>query len=87
MGLQLLLRIKLFVLGRFFEGTPIPGPIPSEIGLLSKLLNLTLIMDNVYDIPSEIGNMNQFEQLNLWLDGFVGTFPSEFRFSEGLIWV
>ena len=54
------------------------GFIPPEIGLLNKLVNLTLAADNLTGkLPTEMANLTSLKVLNVSNNVFYGNFPGE----------
>ena len=52
--------------------------IPPEIGLLNKLVNLTLAADNLTGmLPMEMANLTSLKVLNVSNNVFYGNFPGE----------
>ncbi|GLT69084.1 hypothetical protein SLA2020_412630 [Shorea laevis] len=57
---------------------PLFGVIPQEIGLLDKLVNLTIAADNLTGmIPVEVGNLASLRLFNISNNAFNGNFPGE----------
>ncbi|GKU90124.1 hypothetical protein SLEP1_g4164 [Rubroshorea leprosula] len=57
---------------------PLFGVIPQEIGLLDKLVNLTIAADNLTGmIPVEVGNLASLRLFNISNNAFSGNFPGE----------
>ncbi|KAI3460412.1 hypothetical protein Pfo_017075 [Paulownia fortunei] len=57
---------------------PLFGTLPPEIGLLNKLVNLTLAVDNLTGpLPKEICKLTSLKYVNLSWNMFNGTFPNE----------
>ncbi|XP_052189791.1 receptor protein kinase CLAVATA1-like [Diospyros lotus] len=55
---------------------PLLGTIPPEIGLLNKLLNLTIFNANLTGpLPLEMSNLTALKFLNLSFNNFTGDFP------------
>mmetsp|Transcript_2917 Transcript_2917/g.6491 ORF Transcript_2917/g.6491 Transcript_2917/m.6491 type:complete len:142 (+) Transcript_2917:122-547(+) len=65
---------NLFLTGIGFEGT-----IPTEVGLLTNLVNLNLRENSPLGgtIPSELGDLSRLEFLNLSTNKLSGSMPSE----------
>ncbi|KAK6131302.1 hypothetical protein DH2020_034952 [Rehmannia glutinosa] len=64
---------------------PLFGTLPPEIGMLSKLVNLTLAADNLTGpLPMEISDLTSLKNVNLSWNVFNGTFPGEIvlRFAD-----
>ncbi|PRQ49175.1 putative transferase, protein kinase RLK-Pelle-LRR-XI-1 family [Rosa chinensis] len=60
------------------SGLPLFGSIPVEIGLLNKLVNLTIAEDNLTgSLPLEIANLTSLKLLNISNNLFSGRFPGE----------
>ncbi|CAB9526560.1 LRR receptor-like serine threonine-protein kinase [Seminavis robusta] len=54
------------------------GPIPTEVGLLTDLVDLELLRTNMTGpLPSELGLLKKFEILTLGGKGITGTLPTE----------
>ncbi|GER33976.1 leucine-rich receptor-like protein kinase family protein [Striga asiatica] len=59
-------------------GVPLGGTIPPEIGLLTRLVNLTLAHDSLTGpIPMEISFLTSLKYVNLSVNFFNGTIPEE----------
>ncbi|KAL5557856.1 hypothetical protein UlMin_034067 [Ulmus minor] len=57
---------------------PLFGHLPPEIGLLNRLVNLTMVNSNLTGvIPEEMGNLTSLKFVNISFNGFVGRFPRE----------
>ncbi|KAI3464816.1 hypothetical protein Pfo_021479 [Paulownia fortunei] len=57
---------------------PLYGTLPPEIGLLNKLVNLTLVADNLTGpLPMEMSNLTSLKYVNLSWNVFNGAFPGE----------
>ncbi|XP_017981861.1 PREDICTED: receptor protein kinase CLAVATA1 [Theobroma cacao] len=57
---------------------PLSGTIPPEIGLLNKLVNLTIAAANLTGkIPVEMGNLTSLKLFNISNNVFKGSFPGE----------
>ncbi|KAA8528763.1 hypothetical protein F0562_036118 [Nyssa sinensis] len=55
---------------------PLFGNLPPEIGLLNKLVNLTLVEDNLTGpLPMEMSNLISIKFINLSTNAFIGDFP------------
>ncbi|KAM5565158.1 receptor protein kinase CLAVATA1 [Rosa sericea] len=60
------------------SGLPLFGKVAPEIGLLTKLVNLTIADNNFTGkLPAEIGNLTALRHLNISNNLFVGKFPGE----------
>ncbi|KAI4316952.1 hypothetical protein L6164_024874 [Bauhinia variegata] len=58
--------------------TPMFGHLPSEIGLLDKLVNLTISQNNLTGhLPKELANLISLKYFNISHNAFNGTFPGE----------
>ena len=54
------------------------GPLPTEIGNLSKLEDLNLWANQITgEIPVELGNLSKLEDLDLWANQITGEIPVE----------
>ncbi|KAL8030728.1 hypothetical protein ABFX02_14G304400 [Erythranthe guttata] len=59
-------------------GVPLFGVIPPEIGLLNKLVNLTLVANNLTgSLPKEMSKLTSLKLVNLSWNAFAGKFPDE----------
>ncbi|KAJ9542503.1 hypothetical protein OSB04_029009 [Centaurea solstitialis] len=57
---------------------PLYGTIPPEIGILNKLVNLTLVSDKLTgELPVEMCNLTSIRYLNLSINQLIGVFPGE----------
>ncbi|KAI3696060.1 hypothetical protein L1987_79069 [Smallanthus sonchifolius] len=57
---------------------PMFGVIPPEIGILNKLVNLTLVSDNLTGVlPVEMSKLTAIRFINISSNSFVGEFPGE----------
>ncbi|GMH02323.1 hypothetical protein Nepgr_004162 [Nepenthes gracilis] len=57
---------------------PLFGTIPPEIGMLDKLVSLTLAADNLTGtIPPEIMNLSALKYFNISTNNFIGRFPGD----------
>ncbi|KAL8242044.1 hypothetical protein R6Q59_012346 [Mikania micrantha] len=57
---------------------PMFGVIPPEIGILNKLVNLTLVSDNLTGkLPMEMSNLTSIRFINISANSFFGEFPGE----------
>ncbi|KAM0019619.1 putative transferase, protein kinase RLK-Pelle-LRR-XI-1 family [Helianthus debilis subsp. tardiflorus] len=57
---------------------PMYGTIPPEIGILNKLVNLTLVSDNLTgELPLQMANLTSLKFVNISTNSFVGEFPGE----------
>nr|XP_043632978.1 receptor protein kinase CLAVATA1-like [Erigeron canadensis] len=57
--------------------TPLFGTIPKEIGILNKLVYLTLVSDNLTgEIPLEMSNLTEIRFIDLSYNSFTGELPS-----------
>ncbi|XP_030481483.1 receptor protein kinase CLAVATA1 [Cannabis sativa] len=57
---------------------PLFGYLPPEIGMLSKLVNLTIACDNLTGkLPAEMANLKSLKHLNISNNAFSGIFPGE----------
>uniref|UniRef100_UPI001CB99EC1 receptor protein kinase CLAVATA1 n=1 Tax=Erigeron canadensis TaxID=72917 RepID=UPI001CB99EC1 len=55
---------------------PLFGTIPPEIGLLNKLVNLTLVSDNLTgELPIEMSSLTSIKFINISSNSFFGDFP------------
>ena len=60
------------------SSNPLTGPIPTEIGALTRLTNLDLKTNQLTGtIPTEIGSLTRLTNLNLYMNRLSGTIPSE----------
>uniref|UniRef100_A0A5B6ZGU6 non-specific serine/threonine protein kinase n=1 Tax=Davidia involucrata TaxID=16924 RepID=A0A5B6ZGU6_DAVIN len=58
------------------SSVPLFGTIPPEIGLLNKLVNLTLVNDNLTGpLPIQMSNLTSIKFINLSSNAFQGDFP------------
>ena len=56
------------------------GPIPPEVGHLTKLASLSLEYNQLSGpIPPELGNLSNLTNLNLWANDLEGPIPAEIR--------
>ncbi|XP_057973187.1 receptor protein kinase CLAVATA1 [Malania oleifera] len=55
---------------------PLFGSIPPDIGLLTSLVNLTIVSDNITgELPAEMANLTSLRLLNISNNNFNGGFP------------
>ena len=73
------------VIELFLEANNLEGPIPPEIGNLTKLKVLSLIRNKLNDtIPKELGRLTKLEFLLLQNNNLTGNIPKELSMLSGL---
>merc|ERR1712187_1056402 len=69
---------NLFTDSLSLENNGITGTLPTELGNLNSLLELTLYNNAITGtLPTELGNLNELEYLYLYNNAITGTLPTE----------